>query len=591
MTASGLQRWRAGAAPGARPGDPRPRPGRGELIALAAVAVIFVGLGWTSLVRESVTFDEFLHLPVGLSILRTGDFRLEQINSPLIRLIMALPLLRPEVKLPLQEGWAARDSWIAGNDFMVANADHYQALVLPCRAMAMALGLGLIIVCWWWARGLYGPAAGLAAAVICAFDPNLMAYARLATMDLGAALTYLAAVLVFGAFCRRPTWPRTAAAGAMLGGAVLSKFIFAPPLLALPVLAVWRRERGAMPITRRGLALRLLVIGLMVWFEICSIYLWRGVGRSAGSYHFDHPGLQRRAGQLPSWLPLPLPAPYLAGLDFTLGANTKYRMVYILGQWPDRVHAWYYLLAGAVKTPPATQMLLLLGLVSLARKKSRGGWNEALLVLPPLLLFLLVAFTAEIGIRLRYVLPIYPFGFVLASRCFGPAWPQRRWARILSVALLAGGIGSNLWIYPHYLAYFNAAAGGPSNGYKLLIDSNLDWGQDLIGLKRYLDAEGLDHTCLLYFGKVDPRIYGINYTLGIQPEKCDTLAISVSLVAGARYRWVLDGQPIESRPGKFRWLLDQPPDRVIGHTIWVYRRRLTPPPEGGPGGELKPGGS
>jgi len=65
-------------------------------------------------------------------------------------------------------------------------------------------------------------------------------------------------------------------------------------------------------------------------------------------------------------------------------------------------------------------------------------------------------------------------------------------------------------IYPHYFAFFNELVGGPKNGHRVLLDSNLDWGQDLRGLKRWMDHNGVKKIHFLYFGKADPQYYGID---------------------------------------------------------------------------------
>ena len=87
-----------------------------------------------------------------------------------------------------------------------------------------------------------------------------------------------------------------------------------------------------------------------------------------------------------------------------------------------------------------------------------------------------------------------------------------------TMALLAWHVGESVTIRPNYLAYFNQLAGGPSQGYKHLADSSLDWGQDLPALKQWLDGEGLQRRArasvyLSYFGTARPEYYGIQATL------------------------------------------------------------------------------
>src|SRR5439155_22186730 len=59
---------------------------------------------------------------------------------------------------------------------------------------------------------------------------------------------------------------------------------------------------------------------------------------------------------------------------------------------------------------------------------------------------------------------------------------------LLLLLPLAASIASSLAVFPHSLSYFNELAGGPENGPAHLLDANIDWGQDLLELKRWSDA-------------------------------------------------------------------------------------------------------
>src|SRR5207248_5064511 len=83
--------------------------------------------------------------------------------------------------------------------------------------------------------------------------------------------------------------------------------------------------------------------------------------------------------------------------------------------------------------------------------------------------------------------------------------------------------GSAVVITPHYLSYFNVFAGGPAEGYRHLVDSNLDWGQDLPSLKRRLDALGSRRPVLAYFGEAPPGAYGIR---AVAWDRADDQAIA-----------------------------------------------------------------
>ena len=79
---------------------------------------------------------------------------------------------------------------------------------------------------------------------------------------------------------------------------------------------------------------------------------------------------------------------------------------------------------------------------------------------------------------------------------------------------MAWAVVSSLLVYPHSLSYFNELAGGPAHGSEHLLDSNIDWGQDLLYLRDWLkehpEARPLQ---LAYFGYFDPRVAGIEFEL------------------------------------------------------------------------------
>src|SRR5262249_41505536 len=122
--------------------------------------------------------------------------------------------------------------------------------------------------------------------------------------------------------------------------------------------------------------------------------------------------------------------------------------------------------------------------------------------------------------------------------------------------------------WPNYLAYFNFACGGPSRGHRYLLDSNLDWGQDLIALRRYMEREGIPEIDLAYFGRVDPAIYGVHFRhLGLQPVGRH-VAISANLVWGLSY--FINGTGLKPPRNAYQEFRDIKPVAVLGHTIYVY---------------------
>ena len=175
------------------------------------------------------------------------------------------------------------------------------------------------------------------------------------------------------------------------------------------------------------------------------------------------------------------------------------------------------------------------------------------------------------AIGLRYILPVYPLMFVLIFGLAERGWHRGRRGLLLG-ALLVWYVVSSVAIHPHYLAYFNEVAGGPSGGHRYLVDSNLDWGQDLKGLKRFMQEQDIEKIHLSYFGTDVPSRYSIAYEwLPIavldnpNPEQqipnraTGWIAISVTNLQGTYF----------ANQNLFQYLRQYEPVARIGHSIHV----------------------
>jgi hypothetical protein len=244
---------------------------------------------------------------------------------------------------------------------------------------------------------------------------------------------------------------------------------------------------------------------------------------------------------------------------------------------------WYFPLAFAVKTPLMLIILLLIASVLgvLATKRPlEARWpvpsrwipaeekrhEEFLFLIIPMAVFMGMYMTSTINIGHRYLLPIYPFLYVLASRVAAP-WPKVKNARIpilVSVISVLAALPGSLLIHPHYISYFNELV-GPSNGYKYLADSNIDWGQDLLQLKEYLDRANAEVVYIDIAGTIEPEDVGIQY-LPI-PKNHEPInqhflvAISVNEYLNKTTRYP---------EGEYPWLHNEVPIHRIGYSILIY---------------------
>jgi hypothetical protein len=460
---------------------------------------------------------------------------------------------------------------------------------------------GLIV--YHWTRQLYGPLAGLVSLALWSFEPTVLAHAQLATPDVPGTVLGVGAGYAFWRYLDCPSARRVAVAGLVLGLGALTKFTL---LLFYPLgVAALFLHRG---LNRSSAAHALLLLGLGL-FVINAGYAFKDTGRPLGSfpfvsrafagspgdgslfYHSGRSGNRFRETAL-GRVPVPLPADYLLGIDLQKRDFEELGRVqpsYLAGSW--RVQGWwyFYLYALAVKVPLATLLLVVWGVAAgwFRTRRERPRLREHLLWMPAVAV--LAAVSSQTGLQhFRYALPLFPYVIILTGRvacCHGPG---RVLPIVVAVALVAWTCTSSLAPWPHHLAYCNEIGGGPANGHAHLLDSNYDWGQDLLVLKAWLDEHPEARPLgLAYYNTVDPRMAGIEFhppppapnhlfphdplysrTLGPQPGY---YAISVNYLHGMPGE-IADGQGGWRRvpPDEFRYFQSFQPMARAGHTIFIY---------------------
>jgi len=263
------------------------------------------------------------------------------------------------------------------------------------------------------------------------------------------------------------------------------------------------------------------------------------------------------------------PAPYWDGLAASLGKLSAGRASFAAGVYPQNGAWWYFPFVLAVKTPLLLLAAYAAGAVYCARNFSlKWAWLAA-----PLLAYFLPALNSGLLLGIRHILPVIYLLSVLAGA--GLAWlaGKKAWRPALAAlaALMAFGLAR---AHPHYLGYFNEPAGGPAAGWRLLADSNLDWGQGVKALARGLESEGSPPVILSYFGTARPENYGVRYfplatvsnipLAGGGADVCAMervlLAVSATNLQGVYY----------SRRGLFNWLKKEKPAFSAGYSILVY---------------------
>ncbi len=594
-----------------------PRRDWRDLLAVALL-VLFWGLAVSASTRWSQTSDELPHITAGYAFDRWGDYRLQPENGILPQRLFGLsPLLLGATFPEDVDHWRKSQDWQLGWDFFYGLDNPTDRIVFWARALNALFGVALGGFIYAVARRWHGPDGGLFALGFYVLCPNFLAHSALATSDMAATLFLTLAPWLFWWHLARRDLRSGLLAGLGSGLALAAKF---NGLLLLPIYAVLgvadALGRGA-PGRQAGRLGRNVLLGA-AQAAAAVVVLWAFF---SFRYGIAAPGRPPLDALTPSWAVLLqdlglkaqliglaraghlLPEAWLYGLSHVLAGATE-RPAFFAGDY--RLAGWwqFFPVLFLAKTPLAMLgALAVSGLGALSAGRATGGRDRSrwLPSVPLAVTALVVAYTAitsHLNIGLRHILAVYPVLFIALG---GLARLPGRW-RVLPLLLLAAQAAESFSIRPHYLAFFNQAAGGPARAYRLAVDSSLDWGQDLPALHDWLDQNRRpgEPVFLSYFGSAWPPHYGVrpthflpapyiarppfapyDYVPGLYCLSATQLAGVYSDYLGpwrpvweARYRAVpRDTEEFDRlRLARLcRYLQRRPPDAAAGYSILVYR--------------------
>ncbi len=435
--------------------------------------------------QESSTWDETRYFGLGkyLLIEHRWDVPGSILHPPLSYYVHSIPLLFFPTDQLLWKSDAARakdPQYLAWADLergraMLASSANQGDCMLDLSRLTMVL-IGVLLGCfvYSWSYSLYGKWSALCAVILYSFSPDILAHTRLITPDICLTTFCFLTLYYFWRAMRDERLRDTVLAGVCLGLALLSQFT---GLLLLPIC----------------FALMILWVGKKKAINLrnCCVFMIVGVTLLFLGYGMNL-------------------EPYFAGILYQSQYARIGHPVFLMGHLSNHGWWYYFVVAFVLKTPVAALILLMTALVLFIRRFPKDDWtSEAFLLVPVAAIFCFFSINPQ-AVGLRYVLPIYPFLFVLASGAARVLFSNAI-VTVLYIALFSWYIAASCCIHPHYLAYFNELAGGPNNGYKYLVDSNLDWGQDLKGLKQYMVKHGISRINLSYFRSDSPERYGIAY--------------------------------------------------------------------------------
>ena len=542
---------------------------------LARVAVPLALLTLIALARVAATwgvytptFDEPAHLAAGMEWLDRGVYRYEPMHPPLARVAVALG-----PRLDGLHSTGETGIWREGNAILNQRGRPARALALA-RAGILPFLLLAIVVVFLWTRALAGDTAGVLAVLAFTSVPPVLAHAGLATTDAAAMATIAAAVYALVRWLERPGRAATWCLGLATGLALLSKMsaLVFLPAAALVVLIAWRSAGNPLlPQLGRAVGAALIAF-LTVWagyrFSVGPILRGPAAARPPAAQAATPkaatpaPSLRRYAAALQRQPVFPAPE-YVRGLKQLRHENRQGQRKNMLLGSPILEGRWYFFpVAVGVKTPLPFLALALVGGATLLGMVGRRR-SAAVPVLAAVAM-LGTAMAANISIGVRHVLPIYPLLAVCAGVGILRIWHWRRFrfaGPVLAVGLTGWLVLESALAHPDYLPYFNQLAGRHPE--RVLLDSDLDWGQDLGRLADTLRARRVPRLWLSYHGKVDLARQGLPPFTELPDDTPVTGWVAISA-----YQLQLGSMGGPLTP--FAWLRERTPVTRAGKSIYLY---------------------
>jgi len=593
-----------------------------DLSKLAAILIVAISiiLMVASLWNDAPIVDEIPHIGSGYSYIATGDFRLNPEHPPLAKDLAGLSLKILGIKD--QPAFDSRfwqedinGQWEFGRKLIYGSGNDANILVRFAKIPELIFFLLSALIIFVWTRKLYGHLAALIALFLFSFSPTVMAHSRFVTTDVPALFGILLGTFFFVRYLKNSSYRNLIFAGLALGIAELTKFsvfLLVPFFLILAVLyAFFNFSSASWRIKIRNSFYYLFttscIVAIGYIFVVWPVYSLHTPNyppeRQKTDTIYNLGSYGRRT--LPNIMIWMSDKPMLRGLSQygtgllmvtqrSIGGNDTY----FLGEVGKNAWKKYFPIVYFLKEPlPFWGLLILVWVywsiqIRFEKNILKQCWRHCTNLLTnhfieaAMLLWLAIywyaSITANLNIGVRHLMPTYGFVFILLAGALTKIGaslnPKKLFTfNFLLLTLLGWYLYENISVYPYYLTYFNQVAGGSSGGYRYVVDSNLDWGQDLKRLAMWVEnppaGGNIQKINLDYFGWADTSFYLKDKTVSLWAGKYKNarefladnpeggyIAISASYYMGS----------IADPETSYAWLNDYPRLTTIGNSIFIW---------------------
>lgn len=558
------------------------------LLVMMFCIALFSSKGFLSDPGDSATMDEVAHIPSGYSYVKDFDYRLNPEHPPLVKALAGLPLLfKKNIIGP--EGDASFekdiDQWDAGWYMLYGGGNDPATILFWTRLPMMLLMVALGWFIYFWSRKLYGPKVGIFILAFFAFYPDIIAHGRLVTTDVAAALGFVTAIYFYNqAICK--TCTKTvllaavffAVAQLLKFSTVLLFFIFIILAIARPLIARQDIPKFRLMLKQNLKTYFLISILSLIFVWLAYIpFVWNTIPEIEHQVIENNlkpndsrtEPIRKVFHKLEKNLVTRAIGHHALGVSLVFSRVEGGNKTFILGHSSDKGIWWYFPVAWLIKTPiPIIILLFTTFAFILVKRKSMSKDQKWLLVLllTPIVIYWASALQGSLNLGIRHLMPTVPFALLIIGVLLKHLFEKKMiWQVSLVYLLLGFTVYSTLASFPNYISYFNEFV--PKNQrYRYMIDSSLDWGQDLLRLKKYVEENNINNIKIDYFGGSRPSYY-LPSASSIQAKDGPTdgvLAISATFYQSSK----IHGP--KEKTWSYSWLDGYEPKTIIGGSILVF---------------------
>jgi Dolichyl-phosphate-mannose-protein mannosyltransferase len=520
-------------------------------VLLVAAGLLRIALTYRSVAQ---TVDETPNIACGMEWLDKGTYNLGPFHPPLARIAMAVG--------PYLYGLRSQgvpDRWKEGNAILHSRGKYAVALTLA-RIGILPFFLLAAVCVWRWSARILGEYGALMAVLLFTNLPIVLAHAGIATTDMAVAAGIVFALYRFTRWIERPDARNTVLWGIAVAMALLAKFsaFLVVPLCSAAILAVYLLSRHA-ALSRTHLKQFALAAAA------AFVVIWAGYRFSVR--RMQEPVDSGLASSSAFWgavSRIPLPAAQLGdGLMLVRVLNRDGHPAFLRGE--VRQTGWWYFFptALALKTPLALLILAAIGFFAALQAKARA---PALAPVLCCLVILAACLGSHLNTGIRYLLCLFPMLSIAGAQGLMYLWNRRPLRPVAAVLVLWLTI-SSLRAHPDYIPYFNELAGAhPEN---ILVDSDLDWGQDVKRLVWKLHELKVDHVYIAILWSGDDSKIGLPAWDALEPYHPvkGWVAISYTMM---KLRGLQLAQAAGRSDSAYAWLNRYQPAARVGKSILLY---------------------